>query len=100
MLYRSRKLPLVILTEMKHHFCRRRSILKGYVQPVELEELDPCRLKLPLLHRHIVDVSKFVIPSGSGGERPHTTDGAITNELWCYKTTEYYGVVRAGSDIN
>ena len=82
MFYRSRKLPLVILAEMKHHFCGRRSILKRDVQPLEREELDPYRLKLPLLHRHIVDVSKLVIPTGSGGEHPHTKDGAIANELW------------------
>ena len=52
MIYRSRKLPLVILAEMKHHFCGGPGILKGDVQPIEREELNPYRLKLPLLHRH------------------------------------------------
>ena len=77
MFYRSGKLPLVILAEMKHHFRVRLAILKGEVQPLEREELDRYRLKLPLLHRHKEDVSKVVMPTGSVGERPHTTDGAI-----------------------
>jgi hypothetical protein len=66
---------------MKHQFCGRSAILKGDVRPLEREELDPYRLKLPLLHRHILDVSKFVMPKGNDGERPHTTDVAIANEL-------------------
>ena len=82
MFYRSGKLPLVILTEMKHHFSWRHAILKGDVQPLEREEHDQYRLKLLLLHRYIVDVSKLVMPTGSGGECPHTTGGAIAYELW------------------
>ena len=73
--YRSGKLPLVILAEMKHQFSGRRAILKGDVQPREVDDLDPYRLKLPL------DVSKLVMPTGSGGERPHTKDCAIAYEL-------------------
>jgi len=71
-----------ILAEIKHHFCGCRAILEGDLQRLEREELDPYRLKLPLLHRHIVDVSELVISIGSGAERPHTTDGANANELW------------------
>jgi hypothetical protein len=67
---------------MKHHFCGRRAVLERDVQPLERENLDPYRLKLPLLHRHIVDVSELVMPTGSGGERPHITDGAIAYKLW------------------
>ena len=62
---------------MKHHICGRHAILEGDVQPLEREELDAQRMKLPLLHRHIVDISELVLSKGSGGERPHTTDGAI-----------------------
>jgi len=56
---------------MKHHFCGHRGNLEGDVQPLEREELDPYRLRLPLLHRKIVDVSELVLSTGSGGERPH-----------------------------
>ena len=81
MFYRRRKLPRLILAEMKHT-CGRRAILKGNVQPIEREELEPYRLKLPLLHRHRMDVSKHVIPTEIGVERPHSTDGSFTNEMW------------------
>ena len=37
---------------MKHHFCGRRAVLVGDVQPLEREELDLHGLKLPLLHGH------------------------------------------------
>jgi len=57
------KWPLVILTEMKHYFCGCRAVLEGDVQPLEREELDQYRLKLPLLHQHIVDVSELVMPT-------------------------------------
>ena len=81
MFYCSGKLQLVILAEMKYHICGRSAFLKGDVKPNEREELDPYKLKVPLLHRHIVDVSKLVIPTGSCWELPHTTDGVIANEL-------------------
>jgi hypothetical protein len=71
--YRSSKLSLVILAEMKHHFCAGRAILEGDVRPLEREELDPYTLKLLLVHRHILDVSKLVLSTGSGGERRHRT---------------------------
>ena len=51
------------------------------MQPLEREELDPHKLKLPLLHRHIVDVTELVMPTGSGGERPYKPDGAIAYKL-------------------
>ena len=66
---------------MKHHFGGRRAVLEWDVQPLEREELDPYRLKLPLLHRHIVDVSELVMSTRNGGERPHTTDGAFAYKL-------------------
>jgi hypothetical protein len=47
---------------MKHHFCELRAILEGYVQHLENEELDSYRLKLALLHRHIVDVLELEVP--------------------------------------
>jgi len=53
---RSGKFPLVILAKMKHQFCGRLAILKGDVQPLKRKELYPCRLKLPLLQQHILDV--------------------------------------------
>jgi len=40
------------------------------VQSLERLELDPYRLKFPVLNRHILDVSNLVMPKGSGGERP------------------------------
>jgi hypothetical protein len=67
---------------MKHHFCGSRANLEGDVQPLDCEKLDPDGLKLSLLHWHIVEVSKPVMPARGGGERPHTTDGAIAYELW------------------
>ena len=44
---------------------------------LEREKLDPYRLKLQLLQRQIVDVSELVMPTGSGGKRPHKTGGPI-----------------------
>jgi hypothetical protein len=67
---------------MKHHFFRRRAIHEGDLRPLEREELDPYGLNLPLLHGHIVDVSKLVLSALSGKERTHTTDGAVAYELW------------------
>ena len=66
---------------MKHHFCRRHTIFEWNVQSLEREKLDPNRLKLPLLYRHILDVSEFVKPTGSSGKRPHTAYGAITYKM-------------------
>ena len=59
----------------------RRAILEGNVQPLQREILEPYRLKLPLLHRHIVDVSKFVMLAGIYGECPHRTDSTVAYEL-------------------
>ena len=67
---------------MKHHLCGCRSIFNGYVQPLEREELYPDSLKLPLIHRHIVDVSELVMRTASGVERPHKTDGDFAYKLW------------------
>ena len=67
---------------MKHHVFGRRAVLEGDVQPLEFEELDPYRLKFTLLHRHILDVSELVMPTGSVGERPYKPDGAIAYKLW------------------
>jgi len=66
----------------------------------EREKLDAYRLKLPLLHRHIVEVSELVMRTGSGGKRPHTTDGAIAYKLGWYKITVYHGVIRTGRDVD
>ena len=74
--------PLVFLAEMKHHICGRRAVLEGDLQPLEREELDPHGLKFPLFHRHLVNVSELVMPTKSGGERPHTTDRAIAYKMW------------------
>jgi len=38
--------------------------------------------------------------TGSGGERPHTTDGAIAYKLWLYKISVYHGLIRAGRDVD
>ena len=62
---------------MKHHFCGRHTVFDGNVQSLEREKFDPNGLKLPLLHRHTVDLSELVMSTGSVGKRPHTTDGAI-----------------------
>jgi len=67
--------------ETKHHFCRRDAVIEVDVQPLEREELDPYRLKLPPLHRNIVLVSELVMPTGNGGKCPHTTDGTIGYKL-------------------
>ena len=66
---------------MKHHFCGRRAILEEDVQPLEREELDPYKLKFPLLQRRIVDVTELAMLTGSFGEGPHKTDGAISYKL-------------------
>jgi len=67
---------------MKHQFCRRHTILEWEVQFLEREKHNPNRLKLPLLHRHILDVSELVLSTGSGRKRPHTAYGAIAYKLW------------------
>ena len=76
------KLPLVILAEMKHHFCRCHTIFEWNVQYLERDKLDPNRLKLPLLHRHIFDVSELIMSAVSGRKSPHTAYGAIAYNLW------------------
>ena len=67
---------------MKHRYCGSRAVFDGDLQPLEREELDPYKLKIPLLNRHIMDISELVMPTASAGKRPHTTDGAIAYELW------------------
>ena len=62
---------------MKQHFCRRYTVLEGDFQSLEREKLDPNRLKLPLLHRSTLDVSEFVMSTGSARKRAHTAYGAI-----------------------
>ena len=54
-------LPIVILTKMKHHFCGRRAILEGHVQPLRRQELDSNVLKYALLDGHIIHCSKLVL---------------------------------------
>jgi hypothetical protein len=83
-MFYSKELPLAILSEMKHHFCGRHAVLEEDVQPLEPQKFDPYRLKLPLLHRHILDVSVFLRPTGCNGKRAHTTDGAIAYKLGSY----------------
>jgi len=74
-------LPLVILAEMKHHFCRLHTIFEWNVQSLEREKLYPNRLKLPLLYWHILDVSELVMSTGNILKRPHTAYGAIGYKL-------------------
>ena len=85
---------------MKHHICGRHDFLEGDVQSLEREKLDPCRLKLSLLHRQMLDVSELVMPTASVGKRPHSANGAIGYKLGLYTITVYYGVIRAGRDID
>jgi hypothetical protein len=77
----AKKIPLLIVAKMKHHFCGRHAILEGNMQFLEREKLDPYRLKLPLLYRHIIDFSELVMPTGIGAKRSQTTDGAIAYKL-------------------
>ena len=67
---------------MKHHFFRPQTVLEGDVQSFEREKLDPNRLKLCLLHRHILDVLEPVMSTASSGKRPHTAYSAIAYKLW------------------
>ena len=78
----AKKLPLVILAEMKDHIFGRYAVFEGDVQSLEREELDPNRLKLSLLHWHILAFSELVISRGNIGKRPHTAYGAIAYKLW------------------
>ena len=66
---------------MKHHFFRRHAILEWDMQSLEREKIDPNRLKLPLLYRHILDDAELVMSTGSGWKRPHTAYGAIGYKL-------------------
>jgi len=66
---------------MKHQFCRRHTIFEWNVQSLKREKLDPHMLKLPLLHRHLLDVSELVMSNGSGRKHPHTAYGAIGYKL-------------------
>jgi len=70
MFFSKRKLPLVILADMKHHFCGSNAVFERDVQSLEREKIVPNRLKLSLLHRHILDVSELVMSTGSSGETP------------------------------
>jgi len=67
---------------MNHHICQRHNILEWVMESLEREKLDLNGLKLPLLHRHILDVSELVMSTGSGRKRPHTAYGAIAYKLW------------------
>jgi hypothetical protein len=55
---------------------------------------------LPLLHRHILDVSEIIMLTGSGRKRAHTANCAFADKLWGNKITVYHGVIRAGRDID
>jgi len=46
---------------MKHHFCGRRAVLEGDVQPLGRQEFYSNVLKSPLLDRHVIHVSKLVL---------------------------------------
>ena len=46
---------------MKHHFCGRRAILEGDLQPLRRQELDSNFLISPLLDGHILHFSKLVL---------------------------------------
>ena len=39
--FKAKQLPLVILAEMKHHFCWRHTLFEEDVQYLECEKLDP-----------------------------------------------------------
>ena len=67
---------------MKHHFCGRYAVFEGNVQSLEREKLDPNRMKLPRLHRHILAVSELVMSTVSCEKRPQIAYGAITYKLW------------------
>jgi len=54
-------LPLVIFPKMKHHFCGRRAVLEGDVQPLGRQEFYSNILKSALLDRHVINVSKLVL---------------------------------------
>ena len=56
-------------------------VLEGDVQSLEREKLHPDRLKLPTLHRHILDVSELVMSTESGRLRPHTAHCAFAYKL-------------------
>ena len=47
MFYSKKVITLVILAEMKDHFCGLYAVFDGDVQSLEREKLDPNRLKLP-----------------------------------------------------
>ena len=66
---------------MKHHFCGRHTFLEWDIQYIEREKLEPKSLKLPLLHRHILDVSELLISAGIGRKCPHTAYGVIAYKL-------------------
>ena len=68
--------------KMEHQFCWRLTFLEETVKSLEREKFDPNRLKLPLHHRHILDVSELVMSTGSGRKRPHTLKCAIAYILW------------------
>ena len=81
-MFHRKKLPLVILADMKHQICGHHTVLEGDVQSLERENVDPYRMKFPLHHRHILDLSELVMPTGSSAKHPHTADGAIAYKLW------------------
>ena len=54
-------LPLVIIAKIKHHICVSYAVFEWDVQSLKREKLDPNRLKLSVLHRHILDVSELVM---------------------------------------
>jgi hypothetical protein len=57
---------------MKHQFCGLYAVFEGVVQFLESEKPNPNRLKLSLLHRHILDVSEHVMTTGISRKRLHT----------------------------
>ena len=85
---------------MKHHFCGRHAIFEGDEQSLERENHDPNRLKLPLLHRQILDVKEPVMLSGCGRKRTHTANCVIADKLWGNTITAYHGVISAGRAID
>jgi len=54
-------LQIVIFPKIKHQICGSRAVLEVDVQPLRHQELDPNFLKLPMLDRHIIHVSKHVL---------------------------------------
>ena len=55
------ELPLLILSKMKGHFFWRLAILKVNSLAVQLQELDPSVLKIPLFDRYVKNFTEGML---------------------------------------